>query len=137
MFYLDGSADGYILEPASTFGSTGFLEAQYTPPVAADGSTGFPESFSTFYAGGTQFPQAAGPVILMPLVTLNYGTLASTYTTGVFSIDPTTGRGLGTITDAGVGSAGAAIYVVTPDKIDVLRYSYRSIDASLEWFTDN
>jgi hypothetical protein len=137
VYYLDGISDGYIIETGSTTGNAGFLEAQYSPPVASDGTTPYPDTFATFYAGGTQFPQAAGPVILMPLVSLNDGTLTSTYTTGTFAINPVDGRGLGTMTDTGVGEADAVIYVVTPDKLDVLRFSYRSIDASLEWFTDD
>lgn len=137
VFYLDGPSNGYILEQGSSSGNAGLLEAQYTPPAAPDGSHPYPSTFSTFYAGGTQFPTALGPVIMMPMVTLSGGSLSSSFTTGVFSMNPADGRGFGTLTDSSLGFAAASLYIVSPDKINLLRFVYRTTDASMEWFTDN
>ncbi len=137
VFYLDGPSDGYIVEQGSVSGNAGLLEAQYTPPAASNGSTPYPTTFSSMYVGGTQFPQALGPVIMIPMMTLEGGSLASSYTTGTFSMNPADGRGFGTMTDISLGFTAASLYIVSPDKIDLLRFAYRYTDASLEWFTDN
>ncbi len=131
VMYFDGVADGYLVEQGSPYGNAGLLEAQ-TVPVG-----GFPSTLTGDFVSGTQYPQSPGPVVLVPQLSLNYGQLSSAYTNGTFSIDPTSGRGLGTVTQTGVGTTPAAIYMVSPDKLDMLRYATRATNGSIEWLIDN
>ena len=131
VLYFDGIADGYLVEQGSPYGNAGLLEAQQVP------AGGFPSSLAGDYVSGTQFPQAPGPVVLVPQVSLNFGQLSSSYTSGVFSIDTNSGRGLGSLTQTGVGATPAALYMVTTDKIDMLRYATRATNGAIEWLIDN
>jgi hypothetical protein len=138
VLYFDGVADGYIVEQGSGYGNAGLLEAQQVP------AAGFPQTLpggygvgSGAFVSGTQFAQSPGPVVLVPQLSLNYGQLNSAYTNGAFSIDPTTGRGLGTLTQTGIGSTPAAFYMVTGDKLDLLRYATRATNGDIDWIIDN
>ncbi len=131
VLYFDGVADGYVVEQGSAYGNAGLLEAQQVPVG------GFPSTLTGDYVSGTQFPQAPGPVVLVPQISLDYGQLSSSYTNGVFSIDPNSGRGLGSVTQTGVGTTPAALYMVTTDKIDMLRYATRATNGAIEWLIDN
>ncbi len=131
VMYFDGAADGYLVEQGSPYGNAGLLEAQTVP------AGGFPSTLAGDFVSGTQFPQAPGPVVLVPQLSLNYGQLSSAYTTGTFSIDPTSGRGLGTLTQTGVGTTPAAFYMVSSDKLDMLRYATRATNGAIEWLIDN
>jgi hypothetical protein len=128
VFYLDGISDGYLVQQSAPDGSGGLLEAQYPMPAA-----GFPTSLTGYLVGGTQFAMAAGPITLNPLATLAFGTLTSNFTNATFYIDSTTGRGLGTLTQTGVGVQPAALYIVTPTKIEILRFSTRAVDGNIDW----
>jgi hypothetical protein len=127
--YLDGSADGYIVEQNSTAGNAGLLEAQYIPSSGA-----YPASLPNYFVGDTQFPQSPGPISLTALASFNDGSLASTYTNATFAIDSTTGRGLGTLTASGVGTTPASIYLVSPTKMEMLSFGTRAVDATITWF---
>jgi hypothetical protein len=129
VFYLDGASDGYVVQQNTTDGSGGLLEAQY--PMPATG--GFPSSLPGYFVGGTQFAMAAGPITLNPLATLAFGSLSSNFTNATFYIDPGSGRGLGTLTQTGVGVQPAALYIVSPTKIDVLRFGTRGVDGNIDW----
>lgn len=131
VLYFDGVADGYVVEQGSAYGNAGLLEAQQLPVG------GFPSTLVGDYVSGTQFPQAPGPVVLVPQISLNFGQLSSSYTNGVFSIDPSSGRGIGSLTQTGVGTTPAAFYMVTTDKIDMLRYSTIATNGAIEWLIDN
>jgi hypothetical protein len=132
VFYLDGISDGYLVQQGAADGSGGLLEVQYPIPAA-----GFPTSLPGYFVGGTQFSMAAGPITLNPLVTLAFGNLTSNFTNATFYIDTTTGRGLGTLTQTGVGIQPATIYIVSPTKLDILRFSTRAVDGNIDWLIQN
>jgi hypothetical protein len=134
VFYLDGIGNGYLVQQndPSGAGSGGLLEAQATMPAG-----GFPVTLPGFFVGGTQFAMSAGPITLNPLATLSFGTLSSNFTNALFFIDQTTGRGLGTLTQTGVGTQPAALYYVSPTKLDVLRFSTRAFDGNIDWLIQN
>jgi hypothetical protein len=138
VLYFDGVADGYILEQGGAYGNAGLLEAQQVP------AAGFPQTLPGGYGlgtgdfiSGTQFPQSPGPVVLVPQISFSYGQLTSAYTNGQFAIDPNSGRGLGSLTQSAVGTTPAAFYMVTGDKIDLLRYATRSTNGTIDWIIDN
>jgi hypothetical protein len=109
--------------------AVGLLEAQAAMPVG-----GFPVTLPGFFVGGTQFAMDAGPITLNPLASLSFGTLASNFTNALFYIDQTNGRGLGTLTQTGVGEQPAALYYVSPTKLDMLRFSTRAFDGNIDWY---
>ncbi len=127
-FYLDGASSGYVVQEGGAAGAGGLLEAQYSAPVG-----GFPSSLDGFFVGGTQFAMAAGPITLTPLATLNFGSLSSSFTNGTFYVDGTNGRGFGTLQQNGVGTQPASIYIVSPTKVDLLRFGTRAIDGNVDW----
>ncbi|MGA8705855.1 MAG: Ig domain-containing protein [Steroidobacteraceae bacterium] len=131
--YLDGISNGYIVEHGSTSGNTGLLEAQFQGPYTDPPATGiFPSTMPNAYISYTAYPQAAGPITLNSLLYLNYDALASNFVNGSFAIDPTSGRGLGTITQSGVGTTAAVLYIVSESKMDLMRFGNRAIDGSIE-----
>jgi len=138
VFYLDGASDGYLVSQntgtsiTNGDGAGGLLEAQYIPP-----STGFPTTFNGYYVGGTQFAMAPGPITLNPLASLDFGTLSSNFTNGLFYINQTTGVGLGTLTQSGIGEQPASLYIVSPTKFEILRFSTRAVDGNIDWLVQN
>jgi len=137
-FYLDGIANGYIVEQTGVAGSAGFLEAQFQGPYPIPPAQGiFPDTLSNNFVGYTAFPQSHGPISLEPALELNYGALSSSETNGSFAIDPTLGRGLGSITETGIGSTPAVLYVVSPTKIDIMRFGTRALDGSIDFLVQN
>jgi hypothetical protein len=132
VFYLDGVADGYVVEQGSGSGNAGLLEAQYTPP----GGT-YPDTLLGFFVAGTQFAQTPGPISLVPSYTLSFGTLSGTYSSGQFDVDTATGRGFGTITQTGVETQSAALYLVTPNKMDVMTFGTITTDGAISWLIAN
>jgi hypothetical protein len=117
VFYLDGPADGYILEQNSASGNAGLLEAQTVP------SGGFPDTLAGDFVGGTQSPQTSGPVSLLPLMYVAYGTVSSNFYSGTFAIDPGSGRGFGTVQEQGVQETADVLYEVSPTKLDVMNFA--------------
>lgn len=133
-FYLDGTSNGYLVEQGSTSGNAGFLEAQFQGPYPEPPPTGiFPPTMQNAFVSGTAYPQASGPITLNALAYLNYDALSSNFINGSFAIDPASGRGLGTITESGVGTNSAAIYIVSPIKMDMLRFSTLQVNGTMEW----
>jgi len=133
-FYLDGTSNGYIVEQGSAAGSAGLLEAQFQGPYPSPPPTGiFPPTLPNAFVSGTAYPQAPGPISLEPLIYLNFDALSSSFLNGSFAIDPTSGRGLGTIVQSGVGTTAAALYIVSPSKMDMLRFGTRAIDGTIEF----
>jgi hypothetical protein len=127
VLYLDGPADGYALQQSSKDGLAGTLEAQ---------SGAITDTLTGEFVGGTQFAAARAPVDLIPFSELSSGIFSSSYATGSYAIDPTTGRGFGTFQQTGVGTTVSSMYIVSPTKIDVMRYGTTtgSIENSMEWF---
>ena len=137
-FYLDGIADGYILENTTGSGNAGFLEAQSLGPYEYANTGGpFPATLANGFVSGTAYPQSPGPITLNALLYLNYDSLSSNFINGSFAIDPTSGRGLGTITESGVGTNSAALYIVSPTRMEMLRYGTRAIDGTIETMIQN
>jgi hypothetical protein len=135
-FYLDGTSNGYIVEQGSISGDAGFLEAQFQGPYPnAPPSGTFPDTLPNEFVSITAYPQSHGPVTLQTLIVLNYGSISSSYENGAFSIDPTSGRGIGTLSTSGIGSNPSALYIVSPTKIDVLKFGTRGLDGSIDFMT--
>ncbi len=131
VIYFDGLADGYLVEVGSASGNAGLLEAQSVPVG------GFSATLPGVFIGSTQYAQAPGPIILIPQLSLSYGSLSGTYASGTFAIDPSSGRGLGAITETGIGSLASAFYIVSPTKIDLLQYSTRATNGAILWLVQN
>lgn len=137
-FYLDGIADGYIVEQTGVAGNAGFLEAQFQGPYPIPPAQGtFPDTLANNFVGYTAYPQSHGPISLETSMALNYGALSSGETNGSFAIDPTLGRGLGSITETGIGSNPAVLYVVSPTKVDIMRFGTRALDGSIDFLVQN
>jgi hypothetical protein len=132
-FYLDGTANGYIVEHTGTAGSAGFLETQFQGPYEYANSAGpFPATLANSFVSGTAFPQAPGPITLNALLYLNFDALSSNFVNGSFAIDPTIGRGLGTITESGVGTIPATLYLVSPTHMEMLTFGNKAVDGTIE-----
>ena len=137
-FYLDGIANGYIVEQTGVSGSAGFLEAQFQGPYPLPPAQGiFPDTLPNNFVGYTAYPQSHGPISLEPTLQLNYGALSSSETNGSFAIDATTGRGLGSITETGIGSTPAVLYLVSPTKVDIMGFGTRALDGSINFLVQN
>ena len=132
-FYLDGASSGYIVEHTSTAGSAGFLEAQSQGPYEYASSSGpFPATLANGFVSYTAYPQAPGPITLNALLYLNFDALSSNFVNGSFAIDPTIGRGLGTVTESGVGTLPSALYIISPTRMEMLRFGTKGIDGTIE-----
>jgi hypothetical protein len=127
VLYLDGPADGYVLQQSGKDGLAGTLEAQ---------SGAITDTLAGEFVGGTQFASARAPIDLIPFSELSSGILSSSYATGSYSIDPSTGRGFGTFQQSGVATTVSSMYIVSPTKIDVMRFGTTtgSVENSMEWF---
>lgn len=137
-FYLDGPSSGYIVEHTGTAGSAGFLEAQSQGPYEYATSSGpFPATLANSFVSYTAYPQAPGPITLNALLYLNFDALSSNFVNGSFAIDPTIGRGLGTVTESGVGTLPSALYIVSPTRMEMLRFGTKGIDGTIETMIQN
>jgi hypothetical protein len=132
VFYLDGIADGYVIEQGTDSGNAGLLEAQYTPSTGS-----YPDTLLGFFVAGTQFAQTPGPIGTVPSYTLSYGTLSGTYSSGQFDVDNNTGRGFGTIQQTGIETQSAAMYLVSPTKIDLMTFGTIDTDGTISWLIQN
>jgi hypothetical protein len=132
VFYLDGIADGYVIEQGSPAGSAGLLEAQYTPTAGV-----YSDTLPGLFVGGTQFAQVPGPIVLIPSVGLGFGTLSATYSSGQFAINSSNGRGFGSLSLSGVASAAAAIYEVSPTKFEIMSFGTIQADGTILWMIQN
>jgi hypothetical protein len=129
VLYLTGPASGYVIETGSTSGNAGILEAQAPGPF----STTVPGMF----VSGIQFPEDEAPMVLMPSVHMTEGSFTASYANGYFTMDSTTGRGVGTLTISGIGIGTYTFYIVRPDKVLALRMSTPYTSAGLAWNTSD
>jgi len=128
--YLDGPSNGYLLEVGGTSGSAGLLEAQSPGPFSA--------SIPGLFVSGTQFGEDAGPMVLLPAVSLSAaGQFSSTYATGSYSLDTVAGHGLGTLSVTGAGNGVFTSYIVSPTKVRVLRQGALGRSGAIEWLGSN
>ena len=125
VLYLDGAASGYVLEPVSTTGNFGILDAQIGLPFDV-----FP---STSYVGGTIFACAASPVTLAPQLALQNGAIAGNVT-GSYALDASTGRLLASVSRNILGGSGLIIYVVSPSKLVVMGDGILADNSAISWF---
>ena len=132
VFYLDGTSDGYVLEQGTTSGSAGLLEAQYLPSGGV-----YPDTLPGFFVAGTQFAQTPGPIVLTSTIGLSFGSLSSNFTTGQFAISPANGRGFGSVSQSGLPTTAATLYLVSPTKIDLMTFGTIQVDSSISWLIQN
>jgi len=124
--YLDAKSNGYVLERGSSTGSTGLIEAQMAGPFAS--------TANGLFVSGTQFPQTASPLALLPANYLNAGNIYSSAASGYVGIDPATGRGLGSLRISNLGGVATGLYIVNPNKIVLLRFGSPSQNGAIEWW---
>jgi hypothetical protein len=124
--YLDGVSNGYLLETGGNHGAAGLLEAQMAGP--------FNGTIPGLFIGGTQFAQDAGPMVLLPAVHFSGGSFSASQGSGYYAMDAATGRGLGTISITGLGSAIFVVYQVAPDRVRTMRFGTISRSGTVEWY---
>jgi hypothetical protein len=129
VLYLDGPADGYIVELGSGVGSAGLLEAQSPGP--------FDTTVPGLFVSGTQFPADNAPILLLPAVTVTTGSFTANYATGYFTLDSTTGHGVGILNISGQTSTTFSLFVVRPDKIITLQMPTLYSNGSLAWMNSD
>ena len=125
VLYLTGPASGYLIEPGSTSGNAGIIEAQAPGP--------FSTTVPGLFVSGMQYPEDEAPMVLMPSVHMTEGAFTSAYANGYFTMDSTTGRGVGSLTISGIGVGTYTFYIVRPDKVLALRMSTPYTSAGLAW----
>jgi hypothetical protein len=123
--YLDGPANGYVVEKGSSFGSAGLLEAQVPGP--------YTNTLPGLFVSGTQFAQDVAPMLLLPSVHIASGAVSSSNGSGFYAIDPATGRGVGTFTATGSLTTVSTLYVIGPNKIATLRMGAINRSAVIDW----
>lgn len=123
--YLDGAANGYLLETGGSHGSAGLLEAQVAGPYSS--------TIPGLFVSGTQFPQDPGPIVLLPAVHLAAGTFSASQGNGFYALDTATGRGIGTLSVTGTTASVFVLYVVGPNTVRAMRFGSASRSATIEW----
>jgi len=126
--YLDGIASGYLIERGTANGGAGLLEAQAPGP--------FSRSMPGLFVSGTQFPQGATPIALLPSVYISGGSISSSSASGFAALNQTTGRGTGNFQITGIGGDTMVLYVVGPAKAIMMRYGSSTQNAAMEWLTN-
>ena len=129
VLYLTGPASGYLIETGSTSGNAGIIEAQAPGP--------FSTTVPGLFVSGMQYPEDEAPIVLMPSVHMTEGAFTASYANGYFTMDSTTGRGVGSLTISGIGVGTYTFYIVRPDKVLALRMSTPYTSAGLAWMTSD
>jgi hypothetical protein len=127
--YLDGTANGYVVEHSGTAGGAGLLEAQAAGP--------FTSSVPGFFVSGTQYPQDVAPMVLLPSVNIANGSLSASSASGFYVLDAATGRALGTINVTGSGTALFVMYEVGPNRLVTFRQGVVNRSAVMDWLDAN
>jgi hypothetical protein len=126
--YLDGPNNGYMIERGAASGNAGLLEAQAAGP--------FNRTLPGIWVSGTQFPESAAPLALLPQVFIVSGSLSAGSSSGFTAINATTGRGLGTISTTAFAATNMAFYVVRPNKALLLHFGNANENAAIDWFVN-
>ena len=127
--YLDGAANGYVIEQGSAVGSAGILEPQAAGP--------FTSTVTGFFVSGTQYPEDVAPMILMPSASLANGVISASAGTGYYALDTATGRAIGTANITGSGQALFVMYVVGPNRVVLFRTGALNRSAVMDWLDAN
>jgi hypothetical protein len=128
--YLDGPSSGYVVEPGSSVGSSGLLEAQSTGP--------FDLTMPGLYVSGTQFPEDASPIVLLPAVYFSTGSYSGgSIARGIYALDSNTGRGVGTLNISGFPISPLALYILRPDKVITLQMGTQYSNGTISWMTSD
>ena len=127
VLYLDSAANGYVVETdtSNADNNSGVLEAQ-------TGSV-FNNTLPGLFISGTQWPVSPGPISTLPSVVITNGIMSSTYGTGYFYVDTTTGRGAGSIVATLIGTDAIVLYELDSTRMRVLRLGTTKRDASIDW----
>ncbi len=128
--YLDGTANGYVVEHSGTVGSAGLLEAQAAGP--------FSTSVPGFFVSGTQYPEDVAPMVLLPYANLANGSFTGSGGSGGFYVvDTATGRALGIVSVSGSSNAASVLYVVGPNRLVTFRQGVVNRSAVMDWIDAN
>jgi hypothetical protein len=127
--YLDGAANGYVVEHSGSAGSAGLLESQAPGP--------FSSSVPGFFVSGTQYPQDVAPLVLLPSVNIANGSFSASSANGYYVLDPVTGRSLGTINVSGSSTAIFVMYLVGPNRLVTFRPGTVNRSAVMDWIDAN
>ncbi|MFO1399878.1 MAG: putative Ig domain-containing protein [Steroidobacteraceae bacterium] len=123
--YLDGAANGYVVEKGSATGNAGLLEAQSAGP--------FDAALPGIFVFGTQYGQSPGPMTLAPIISFSSGIMSGSYVTGYYSLSASSGRGTGTLSISGQGTASMVLYVVRPERVLALQFGASNRSGTLNW----
>jgi hypothetical protein len=126
VLYLDGPSSGYVLEPSSSVGTAGLLEAQSAGPYSTD-------NLPQLFVSGTQFPEDDSPILLLPAVNFSTAQFAANYASAVFTLDPLTGHGIGTVNTTGSPISALGFYMLRPDKFIALQMGTQFINGVISW----
>jgi len=129
VLYLDGPSNGYVVEPTSRVGTAGLLEVQSAGPF----STALPGLFLS----ATQFPEDDSPILLLPAVNFAANSFTASYASGLFTLDPNTGHGVGTLSLSGSAISPLAFYMVRPDKVVALQMGTQFTNAVISWMNSD
>ncbi len=124
VIYVTSANNGYLIEPTSTVGNFGILDAQVGAP--------FSDFLASYYVGGTVFPTSTSPISLVPQVLLQEGAMSGNVT-GSYAIDAASGRVIATVSRNILGGSGLVFYIVSTSKIVVLGDGVNSVNSSLAW----
>jgi hypothetical protein len=110
--YLDGVANGYVVETQGTKVGFGLLERQ----------TGAP--FTTFAGGtyvvSTQFGSQESALTLLSAANVTGASLSASATSASFNLDTATGRATGNAGSAAFGGLGVIVYVVDANRLRIM-----------------
>jgi hypothetical protein len=127
--YLDGTANGYVVEHGGSAGSAGLLEAQAAGP--------FTSSVPGFFVSGTQYPMDVAPMVLLPSVNIANGSFSSSNASGFYVLNTVTGRSLGSINVTGSSTAIFVMYLVGPNRLVTFRPGTVNRSAVMDWIDAN
>lgn len=110
--YLDGVANGYVVETQGTKIAFGLLEAQVGGP------------FTTFAGGdyvvSTQFGTQESALTLLAAARVGSTSLSSSAASAAYTLDTATGRAVGDAGSAAFGGLGVRLYVVDANRLRIM-----------------
>lgn len=126
--YLDGVANGYVVETQGTKVGFGLLERQSGAP------------FTTFAGGtyvvSTQFGSQESALTLLSAAGVSGASLSASATSASFTLDTATGRATGNAGSAAFGGLGVIVYVVDANRLRIMgdgRSSTGGTGTAISW----